>query len=304
MTTAFISDDPELLIERGQLRKIPILTGFTDMEEAYDLIAEDMVENGISVELYESMINEIVSSDFSRYESNETMCAGNYQVAMEAVNFLYKPYPPTEDKVMLRNFYLNFLNDRKYLAPTIALAAHMSRQADTFVYRFDLKPRTMIDIPEDIGVPHGFEQIFLWGLPYWGAQNDMAWDNADKRVADIIMTMWANFAKYTNPTQLGVYIKWDNFTHDNPSILIIDRSFNMSDFRSLNHHAIKFWNEYYPSVLNFAAACCNMTDSSAVKTRIVSHYLCITLCLVLGQFIIFVYHMTLNWKRGGGLINV
>lgn len=293
-TASFISDDPEMLIERGQLRKTPILTGFTDMEEAYDLIAEDMVENGISEELFETMINEIVMSDFSRYENNETMCAGNNQVAMEAVNFLYKPYPPTEDKVTLRNIYLNFLNDRKYLAPTIALAAHMSRQAETFVYRFDLKPRTMIDIPEDIGVPHGFEQIFLWGLPYWGAQNDMAWDNADKRVADIIMTMWANFVKYTNPTQLGVYIKWDNFTHENPSILIIDRSFNMSDMRSLNHHAIKFWNEYYPSVLNFAASCCNMTDSSGIKSTIVSHYYTFTLCLVLGQLLLFVFHLTLH----------
>lgn len=291
-TMAFIADDPEILIEHGQLRKVPILIGFTNMEEAYDLIAEDMVENGISIELYESMINEIVSSDFSRYENNDTMCAGNNQIAMEAVNFLYKPYPPTEDKVMLRNFYLNFLNDRKYLAPTIGLAAHMSRQADTFVYRFDLKPRTMLDIPEDIGVPHGFEQIFLWGLPYWGTQNDIAWDNADKRVSDIIMTMWANFAKYSNPTNVGVYIKWDNFTHQNPSILIIDRSFNMSDFRSLNHHAIKFWNEYYPSVLNFAAACCNLTDSAGIQTTLVTRH--DTICLVIELLILLLYNLTIN----------
>lgn len=293
-TAPFIADDPEILIEHGQLRKTPILVGFTNMEEAYDLIAEDMVDNGISVELYDSMINEFVSNDFSRFDNNDSMCAGNNQVALEAVNFLYKPYPPTDDKLLLRNLYLNFLNDRKYLAPTIGLAAHMSRQAETFVYRFDLKPRTMIDIPEDIGVPHGFEQIFLWGLPYWGTQNDITWDNADKRVSDIIMTMWANFAKYTNPTQLGVYIKWDNFTHENPSILIIDRSFNMSDFRSLNHHAIKFWNEYYPSVLNFAAGCCNMTESAGVKAAIVSHYYTFTFCLVMGQLFVFLFHTTMT----------
>lgn len=201
VTMPVISALPDTLIENGYLRKVPILIGFTNMEEAYDLIAEDMVDNGISAELYESMINEIVSSDFSLYENNETMCAGNTQAALEAVNFLYQPYPPTDDKILLRNFYLNFINDRKYLAPTIGLAAHMSKQAETFVYRFDLKPRTLLDIPEDIGVPHGFEQIFLWGLPYWGTQTDMVWDNADKRVSDIIMTMWANFAKYTNPSK-------------------------------------------------------------------------------------------------------
>jgi cholinesterase len=293
-TAGFIAEDPEMLIEHGHLMSIPILVGFTNMEEAYDLMAANMVEEGVSLELYESMINEIVATDFSRFESNDTECTSNNQMALEAVNFLYKPYPPTDDKIMLRNFYLNFLNDRKYLAPTIGLAAHMSKQADTFVYRFDLKPRTMIDIPEDIGVPHGFEQIFIWGLPYWGSANDIAWDNADKRVSDIIMTMWANFAKYTNPTHLGVYIKWDNFTHANPSILIIDRSFNMSDFRSLNHHAIKFWNEYYPSVLTYAASCCNMTESAGIPTASVSRYYTFTICLVLGQLFVFLYHMTVT----------
>lgn len=146
-------------------------------------------------------------------------------------------------------------------------------------------------------MPHGFEQIFLWGLPYWNTQNDISWDNQDKRVSDIIMTMWANFAKYTNPTQLGVYIKWDNFTHEAPNILIIDRSFNMSDFKSLNHHAVKFWNEYYPTVMNFATGCCNMSmlESSAIQIAILHKYTTFTLCLVLGQLIVFLYHMMVTW---------
>lgn len=154
-TAAFISDHPQKLIERGHLRKIPIMIGFTDMEEAYDLIAEDMIDNGISHDMYDTMISEIVANDLSRFENNDTECAGNNQIVMEAVNFLYSPYPPTQDKLLLRNFYLNFLNDRKYLAPTILMAAHMAKQSETFVYRFDIKPRTMIDIPNDVGVPHG-----------------------------------------------------------------------------------------------------------------------------------------------------
>lgn len=120
--TPFISDAPHILIERGFLRSVPIMIGFTDMEEAFDLMAEDMIESGISHELYDSMLSEIVVTDFARYESNESMCPGNNQVAMEAVNFLYQPYPPTTDKLMLRKFYLDFINDRKYLAPTILMA--------------------------------------------------------------------------------------------------------------------------------------------------------------------------------------
>lgn len=234
------------------------------------------------------MINDVVASDFSKYENNETMCAGNNQIVVEAVNFLYRPYPPTEDKILLRNLYLNFLNDRKYYAPSILMAAQMSRLADTYVYRFDLKPRTMIDIPEDVGVPHGFEQIFLWGLPYWTSNNDVQWDNSDKRVSDIIMTLWANFCKFTNPTQVGVYIKWDKFTQENPGILIIDKSFNMSDFKTLNYRAVQFWNDYYPNVLSFAAGCCNMSDS-ANYLNVPSFYnpTAFTICLLGQLFTVF-----------------
>lgn len=235
------------------------------------------------------MINDVVASDFSKYENNETMCAGNNQIVVEAVNFLYRPYPPTEDKITLRNLYLTFLNDRKYYAPSILMAAQMSRLTDTYVYRFDLKPRTMIDIPDDVGVPHGFEQIFLWGLPYWTSNADVHWDNADKRVSDIIMTLWANFCKFTNPTQVGVYIKWDKFTQETPGILIIDKSFNMSDFKSLNYRAVQFWNDYYPTVLNFAAGCCNMSDS-ANYMNVPSFYnpTAFTICL-LGQLFIAIH---------------
>lgn len=124
----------------------------------------------------------------------------------------------------------------------------------------------------------------------------MTWHNNDKRVTDIVMTLWANFIKYTNPTQIGVYLKWDNFTHSNPSILIIDRSFNMSDFQSLNHHAIKFWNEYYPSVMGFASQCCNMTDEymQGTSSMKIPHYFTFTIILLVGQFIIYFYREMLT----------
>uniref|UniRef100_A0A8W7PI28 Carboxylesterase type B domain-containing protein n=1 Tax=Anopheles coluzzii TaxID=1518534 RepID=A0A8W7PI28_ANOCL len=130
-------------------------------------------------------------------------------------------------------------------------------------------PRTaaaLKDVPEWVGVPHNFELIFLWGLPYWLALADqMQWDSADKRVADIVMTLWANFAKFTNPTQVGVYIRWEKFTVTEPGVLIIDRSFNMSDHTTMSFDAVKFWNHYYPSVINFAAQCCNATYNGAER---------------------------------------
>lgn len=273
-TAPFIEMTPHMLIERGSMKKVPMMIGFTDMEDAFDILPEDMLEAGINSDMYDSLLSEQVYNDFVKNDNNDSdsMCSGNSHVVAEAVNFLYKPYPPTTDPIVLRKFYLDFVNDRKYMAPAILLAAQMAKMADTYVYRFDIKPRTMLeDLPEWAGMPHGFEQIFIWGLPYWGTQANIQWDTSDKRLADIVMTLWANFVKHTNPTQMGVYIRWETFTHDNPGILIIDKSFNMSDLNSLNYRAIQFWNDYYPNVLTFATSCCNMSSyydsGSSIPTK-------------------------------------
>ncbi|XP_055623527.1 liver carboxylesterase 1 [Toxorhynchites rutilus septentrionalis] len=269
ITTPFISDPPMMMIHEGKLRKVPLLIGHTDMEEALELTIGDMVEHGIGAEMYESLLEDAVTMDLFQMKFNDSQCGGNMETIMDAVQFQYKPYPPTTDPMMLRTRYIEFATDRKYVAPTIELAMHMSHQAETYVYRFDIKPRTkavLNDIPEWMGVPHNFELIFLWGLPYWLMLADqMQWDSADKRVSDIVMTLWANFAKFTNPTQVGVYIKWDTFTNDEPGVLIIDRSFNMSDHTTMNFNAVKFWNHYYPNVISFAAQCCNDTYNSGTS---------------------------------------
>ncbi|XP_035789858.1 cholinesterase 2-like isoform X2 [Anopheles albimanus] len=291
-TTPFISDHPNMLVHQGKLRKVPLLIGHTDMEEVLELTMGDVVEHGLGVEMFETLLGDVVMNDLAEMDFNETLCGGNMDIVMEAVHYQYKPYPPTTDPLALRRKYIEFATERKYVAPTIELAMHMSQQADTYVYRFDIKPRTAValkDIPEWVGVPHNFELIFLWGMPYWLALADqMQWDSADKRVADIVMTMWANFAKFTNPTQVGVYIRWEKFTVTEPGVLIIDRSFNMSDHTTMSFGAVKFWNHYYPSVINFAAQCCNATFSGTASAHLASG-VTIVLCAVLLQSFAYVH---------------
>ncbi|XP_050091496.1 cholinesterase [Anopheles aquasalis] len=291
-TTPFISDHPSMLVHQGKLRKVPLLIGHTDMEEVLELTMGDVVEHGLGVEMFETLLGDVVMNDLAEMDFNETLCGGNMDIVMEAVHYQYKPYPPTTDPLALRRKYIEFATERKYVAPTIELAMHMSQQADTYVYRFDIKPRTAValkDIPEWVGVPHNFELIFLWGMPYWLALADqMQWDSADKRVADIVMTMWANFAKFTNPTQVGVYIRWEKFTVTEPGVLIIDRSFNMSDHTTMSFGAVKFWNHYYPSVINFAAQCCNATFSGSASKHLASG-VTVVLCAVLLQSFAYVH---------------
>ncbi|KAJ8926853.1 hypothetical protein NQ314_020704 [Rhamnusium bicolor] len=132
---------------------------------------------------------------------------------------------------------------------------------------FDMKPSTLSavsQIPEWVTVPHLFDLIYVWGVPYW-ENTGFEWDIRDKRISDTIMSLWINFAKSSNPTENIIYpIKWDPFTKDDPGILIIDGTFNMSNSQKLNYKAFEFWNNYYPKVKDIATKCCESGDARSV----------------------------------------
>lgn len=285
-TTPFILDDPKILFERPNfIRKVPVIIGFTDMEDVLDVSMKDMLENGFSSEMYTTFTTDAILNDIAQLEANnETACpdssgigsGANNQLILDAMEFAYKPYfTATNDAGILRKKYIDFYTERSYIAPSFSMAKALSKNSEVFMYRFDTKPKTqsILDmLPTWSGVPHGFDQIFVWGMPYWvSLDNQTLWSSEDKRLSDIIMTMWANFAKFSNPTEIGVYIRWTNFTDSNPGVLLIDRSFNMSDTSTLNYQGVQFWNDYYPKVIDYATQCCNTTSSAnsiPIKTSV------------------------------------
>lgn len=137
------------------------------------------------------------------------------------------------------------------------------------VARFDYKLKTngIMDLPDWLEVPHMFELIFVWGMPYWSSlPSATIWNAADKRTADVIMAMWTSFLRTSNPIQSSLNIKWDKFTAENPAVILLDRNFDMNDGSLLNYKSFEFWNEYYPRVTEAAKICCNLT-ATAARTR-------------------------------------
>lgn len=271
-TAAFIQDDPRLLIARpGVLSKVALMIGYTDTEDSLDISMGDVLEDGISREMYETLTGDVVLNElWQGTDGNNDSTCGNNQVILDALNFVYRPYPPVSEPSILRKKFIEFSTDRSFAAPVFSMALEMSRNAEVFVYRFDMKPKTAMAterLPAWSGVPQSFDQVFIWGLPYFvQLENQTQWETIDKRLSDIIMTMWTNFIKFGNPTEYGVYIHWANFSETQQGVLIIDRAFNMSDATTLNYQAIQFWNSYYPKVVDFAIHCCNA--SSAIPSSV------------------------------------
>lgn len=269
-TNPFLPEHPRNFFERGDFYKVPTLTGYTHMEDVLSVQNLNVQNENVTEDFVKDILTELVVKDMPQPpNATEIFCVYNHEHIMDSVLFFYGPPIPVKNADKARTLIADFLTEKYYGSTTYLYASYAAKgeqQTPTYVYRFDMKPSTigvLGNIPDWVSVPHLFDLIYVWGIPYWVQLPEHEWDERDKRTADIIMSFWTNFAKSSNPTESSNYpITWEPFTADSPGVLIIDRRFTMSDPDTLNYKAFEFWNEYYPKVVDLATQCCNATDSS------------------------------------------
>lgn len=262
----FITESPQLVFNSQGQAKIPILTGYTNMEHGLEL--DDLINNthDYSINTLEKLIHGFIREDLPD-TTNITDDECNFKHVTDSVMFFYGPDIPIYNAETFRKTAINLLVEKTYASSAILLASY-SKDKHTYVYRFDMKPSSEIankNIPSWVKVPHLFDLIYVWGVPYL-KPDQQEWDLRDKRISDTVMTFWTTFAKTSDPTQkTNVPIKWEPYTEQKPGLLILDNNIHMSDANSVNHKAFKFWNDYYHKVLNVGVECCILSRSSTVE---------------------------------------
>jgi hypothetical protein len=239
------------------------------MEDALKIHAEvSNSERGVPYDEFKELIQTETQSEhegeyFGEVGVYNQTCVVNVDHLVDTILFYYTPYPSSLEPEVNLQKYVDYTTEKRYAAGIYKQARYISKSSNTYVYRFDYKPKKSltVELPEWIRVPHGFELPFFWGMPYWPSlPPQIVWNGADRRVADVVMTLWTNFAKYGNPIQTGISYKWDAFEESAPSVMIIDRNFNMSDPSTFDRKAFAFWVDYYPKVID-ATHCCNVTQN-------------------------------------------
>lgn len=238
------------------------------MEDALRVSANNPnFKKGISYDQFKELIatetqNEHEGEDPVESAYSNHTCMVNVNHLVDTVLFYYTPYSTSIDPEVNLMKYVEYTTDKKYGAGIYKQARFVSKSSNTYVYRFDYKPKkgVITDLPNWVSVPHGSELLFFWGMPYWPSLPQFTWNGADRKVADVVMTLWTNFVKYGNPVQTGINFKWDLFKDNVSNIMIIDRNFSMSDPSTFDHKAFTFWADYYPNVIE-ATRCCNMTQN-------------------------------------------
>lgn len=186
----------------------------------------------------------------------------------------------TDDSETLRRNYLTMAANKMYGATGYRMAEYVARRgAPAYVYRYEYKLRATKALPtaaEWMDAPHGAELPLVWGMPYWpAASTAVDWTAADRRMSDVMMALWTNFAKHADPVQRPptstsaaaaavaaalASVRWEEYQPAMPRSLVLDKVPNMS----LPDQEPEFWNEYYPKVMAVSLQCCpNFTVDSA-----------------------------------------
>lgn len=249
--------------------KIPILTGYTNMEHGLEV--DDLINNTNTYdkESLRKLIEGFLREDLPGTTNiTDDECTYNIPHVIDSVMFFYGPDIPIYNVETFRKTAINLLVEKTYASSAILLASYLSKDKSTYVYRFDMKPSSEIankNIPSWVKVPHLFDLIYVWGVPYL-KPDQQEWDHRDKRISDTVMSFWTSFAKTSNPSKYtNVPIKWEPYTKQKPGLLILDNNIHMSDADSVNHKAFNFWNDYYIKVLSVSGDCCNYSRSSTVE---------------------------------------
>lgn len=284
----FFAGDPFTLFQNSRFNKVPLMIGYTDMEDALSF-----TEKNFNKDDFKNIITDSITDEIPEPKDNDT-CSVRKEFLIDSILFFYTPSAPlTEDMTVLRQKYIDFTNEKRYGSGVVLQASFMSKIKPVYLYRFDYRLKTLgiCDLEDWMNVPQMCELPFVWGMPYWTSlSSQVVWNIADKKVADSVMSMWGNFTKFFNPSQSGRSIRWEQFSTDSPGILILDKNFNMSDPTTFDFKSLNFWNDYYPKVME-ASMCCNTTAKGSnlfISSSSLTHCIIIIYVLCHPLFRIFI----------------
>ena len=167
----------------------------------------------------------------------------NADLVADALEFMYTPWPDNSDKYALRSQLIDLMGDYQYPAPSHEVADIHSKVAPVYLYEFAHRPKNASIFAEWMGVVHGENVPFAFGIPLWFP----GYDAADKNVSMFIMAVYSNFAKTGDPTPQAVSgVAWEKYNSSHRAYLRVHLNPKMAAVFAPRRMA--FWNDYYPKL--------------------------------------------------------
>lgn len=154
---------------------------------------------------------------------------------------MYTPWPNNSDKYALRSQLVDLIGDYIFFAPSHEVADIHSKVSPVYIYEFAHRPKNASRFPEWMGVAHGDNVVFDFGIPLLPG---LPFVEADKNVSMFIMEMYAKFAWSAGLEASGV--TWKKYNSSERAYLRVGPNPKMA--ASFNPRRMAFWNDYHPKL--------------------------------------------------------
>ena len=264
----FLLDTPRKLRRAGNFHHVPYLAGFTSQEGAY--FFPQLLEN-TTPEDFLHRTKEVFNTIGNEYGQ---MLNGDLpKTLLDTLMLLYTPWPDQNDHIKVKIALADEVGDFTMSAPTHADLALHSKNAPVFMYEF-AHMSTLNLRPAWKGPSHKDDTPYQFGFPLMNLTVLQQYNEADRNLSYMLITLFTNFAKYGKPTPQPVNgVSWEGFNTSHMVYLRVQSQPEMA----VNYKPTKmaFWNEFYERMLLEEPHTCHST-SGALKR-----------CFLFRNFIVF-----------------
>ncbi|KAJ2938123.1 hypothetical protein O0L34_g3697 [Tuta absoluta] len=230
---AFTKHSSEI-IRQGNYTKVPMIIGFNDNEGLYFTAVDYGHKLSIDkVNPVENLQNDLVFP--SEGDKNETVERIKHQ------------YFNREGDVI--SSMIDLYSDLHFKMPIVLESELYAQTTDQPIYYYLFKYSGFNNLPKQIsmywhwdGASHADELFYLFkphSLP-------MPWRAFEKTMIQRMLTLWTNFAKYSDPTPRTTRLipfRWRASKQPNPTALVLDEKIGST--RLWDHTAVALWNDTY-----------------------------------------------------------
>uniref|UniRef100_A0A6I8MZK4 Carboxylic ester hydrolase n=2 Tax=Ornithorhynchus anatinus TaxID=9258 RepID=A0A6I8MZK4_ORNAN len=240
----FLTDTPEALLGAGDFHGLQVLVGVVQDEGSYFLVYG---APGFSKD------NDSLISRAQFLAGVRLGVPHASELAAEAVALHYTDWLNPDDPVGNREALDDMVGDHNVVCPIVQLAGRLAAGgAQVYAYLFDHRASTLA-WPPWMGVPHGYEIEFVFGLPLEPALN---YTPAERALARRMMRYWADFARSGDPNEAstpeaaeGPGPRWPPYTAGGQHYVMLNvRPLEVR--QGLRAQPCAFWNTFLPKLLS------------------------------------------------------
>ena len=239
----FLPDTPENLRKTGKFNLVTLMAGFTSQEGAYFFPSQI---NALTVKNVSETVRFALQYILSQYGQTWTPETKVAESLIDAVVFMNTPWPYVEDLYKVRRGFSDVVTHSCVAEPAHTSLTFHSKQSPAFLYEFAYRSK-LNPSPAWLGVRHKDDTPYQFGFPLMNLTVLQDYDETDRNISDMVITLFTNFAKYGNPTPEPVGgASWERFNHSNMVYLRILEEPTMA----INYQPTKmaFWREYYKTL--------------------------------------------------------